>query len=156
MSGGKVLARVARPTTKSYRSAVKEIILRVQADHRLDDAELAERIGCSESTIKNARTEACDLSGKFLAAIEAEFGPGAIDPFYALGGGRSLPLDVRVCVDVNAPLELSAALHLLLATQHPNSEGGVATTPTELRPLLPSLRDARRAIDVCIALAGAE
>ncbi|UAK24206.1 XRE family transcriptional regulator [Sphingomonas nostoxanthinifaciens] len=150
MTGANVLARPARPTTKSYRGATKKIVLRIQADHDLSDAELAERIGCSAGTVKNARTEATNLDGVTLASIEHEFGVGSIDPFYALGGARGVPRAGQSACPKNAPLELAEALHRLIATQHPSSDGGVETTKVELRAILPFLRDARGALDELI------
>lgn len=146
----KVLARRSRPTTKSYRAAVKAIVLGIQADHDLNDPELAERLGCSSGTIKNARTEATNLDGVTLANIEYEFGPSALDPFLALGGSRAMPADVSDDNSLSATIELSEVLHLLIAAQHPSSDGGVEVTPAELAAIMTQLRDARQALDVLI------
>lgn len=145
-----VLARRCRPTTKSYRSAVKRIVLGVQGEHDLNDAELAERLGCSSGTVKNARTEATNLDGVTLANIEYEFGPAALDPFLELGGSRAVPKDVSVDNSLSATMELSQVLHLLIAAQAPLSEGGVQVTNRELAQILPQLRDARQSLDVLI------
>lgn len=145
-----VLARRSRPTTKSYRSAVKQVILGVQGQHGLNDPELAERLGCSASTIKNARTEASNLDGVTLLNVEYEFGPSALDPVVSLGGSRCVPLHVSDNDTVNAPIELSEALHLLISAQSPASEGGVKITANELKRILPHLRDARQALDILI------
>jgi len=145
-----VLARRSRPTTKSYRSAVKAVILGVQGQHGLNDPELAERLGCSSGTIKNARTEASNLDGVTLMNVEYEFGPSALDPVVALGGSRCVPLDVTANDTINAPMEISEALHLLIAAQSPKSEGGVKITAGELQRILPHLRDARQALDMLI------
>lgn len=145
-----VLPRRSRPTTKSYRSAVKAIITGIQGHHGLNDPELAERLGCSAGTIKNARNEAGNLDGVTLMNVEYEFGPSALDPVLALGGSRSVPLNVAADDTVSATIELSEVLHLLIAAQSPASEGGVAVTPTELTRILPQLRDARQALDVLI------
>jgi hypothetical protein len=145
-----VLPRRSRPTTKSYRTAVKAIITGIQGHHGLNDPELAERLGCSAGTIKNARNEAGNLDGVTLMNVEYEFGPSALDPVLALGGSRSVPLNVAADDTVSATIELSEVLHLLIAAQSPASEGGVAVTPTELTRILPQLRDARQALDVLI------
>ncbi|PTQ64494.1 hypothetical protein C8J45_103344 [Sphingomonas sp. PP-CE-3G-477] len=145
-----VLPRRSRPTTKSYRTAVKTIITGIQGHHGLNDPELAERLGCSAGTIKNARNEAGNLDGVTLMNVEYEFGPSALDPVLALGGSRSVPLNVAADDTVSATIELSEVLHLLIAAQSPASEGGVAVTPTELTRILPQLRDARQALDVLI------
>jgi hypothetical protein len=145
-----VLPRRSRPTTKSYRTAVKTIITGIQGHHGLNDPELAERLGCSAGTIKNARNEAGNLDGVTLMNVEYEFGPSALDPVLALGGSRSVPLNVAADDTVSATIELSEVLHLLIAAQSPASEGGVAVTPAELTRILPQLRDARQALDVLI------
>lgn len=145
-----VLPRRNRPTTKSYRAAVKEIILNVQGDQKLSDPELAERLGCSAGTVANARNERGNLDGVTLANIEYEFGPAALDPFLALGGSRAVPANVERCNGQEATMDLSQVLHLLIAAQCPASEGGVEITPTELARILPQLREARQSLDVLI------
>lgn len=145
-----VLARRHRPTTKSYRSAVKKIVMDIQATHALSDPELAERLGCSKGTIANARNEATNLDGVTLANIEYEFGPAALDPFLELGGSRAVPRNIDVDNSISATRELSQVLHLLISAQHPASEGGVEITPSELAAIAPQLRDARQALDVLI------
>jgi transcriptional regulator with XRE-family HTH domain len=146
-----VLRRMARPTKKSYRAAIKQIVLDLQAQHGLNDPELAERLGCSAPTIANARKELTNLDGVTLANIEFEFGPSALDPFLALGGSRSVPLqsnapDTQVC------LALLDALHVIIETQHPDSDGGAETTPAEAAKIIWKLRKARQALDGLIAL----
>lgn len=147
---GNVLARRSRPTTKSYRTAVKQVVLNVQALHGLSDGDLAERLGCSSGTIKNARNEAGNLDGVTLVNVEYEFGPAALDPVLALGGSRAVPLNVASDNAQEATMDLSQVLHLLIAAQCPASEGGVEITPRELDRILPQLRDARQALDVLI------
>jgi len=148
--GVNVLPRRNRPTTKSYRSAVKQIIMGVQSAHGLHDGEMAERLGCSVGTIRNARNEAGNLDGVTLANVEYEFGPSALDPFLALGGSRAVPANVAHDDSLNATLELSEVLHALIAAQHPNSEGGVQVTPQELAKMRNQLCDARQALDMLI------
>jgi hypothetical protein len=148
LQGNNVLSRRCRPTTKSYRAAVKTIVTTIQGTHGLNDAETAERLGCSAGTIANARNERADLAGVTLANIEYEFGPSALDPFLELGGSRAIP---RIAGDDDArraTVELSEVLHLLIAAQDPDSDGGVAVTTAELRSMLPQLRAARQSLDV--------
>ncbi|UAK24369.1 hypothetical protein [Sphingomonas nostoxanthinifaciens] len=121
--------------------------------HLLNDRELADRISCASETVKNVRTERGCLNPVTLANIEYEFGPGSIDPFYALGGTRGIPREICSLTSLNAPLKLSETLHHIIATQHPASDGGVETTDAELRAILPFLRDARRSLDQLIARA---
>lgn len=147
-----VLARLPRPTTKSYQDAVREIILSVQGD--MTDEELAERLGCSKGTVRNARDRNGCLNGVTLANIEYEFGPAAIDPFMALGGSRAMPKDAKPsAADVTVPL--SCALHNIILTQAKDSPGGAETLAEEVTPILDELREARTALDALIALAEA-
>lgn len=148
-----VLARKPRPTTKSYRAAVKQIVLNLQADQGLNDPELAERLGCSAGTVKNARTEATNLDGVTLANIEYEFGPSALDPFLDLGGSRAVPAGAMCDTDANVCLALLDALHVIIETQHADTDGGTETTPKEAAKIVGKLRSARRSLDALIALA---
>jgi transcriptional regulator with XRE-family HTH domain len=146
-----VLGRLGRPTKKSYRAAIKQIVLDLQAQHNLNDPELAERLGCSAPTIANARKELTNLDGVTLANIEYEFGPSALDPFLKLGGSRSVPLTTDA-PDAHVCLALLDALHVIIETQQPDSEGGVDTTPNEAAKIIWKLRKARQALDGLIAL----
>jgi hypothetical protein len=147
----KVLARIPRPTTKSYQEAVREIILAVQGD--LTDAELADRLGCSVGTVRNARDKNGCLNGVTLANIEREFGPSALDPFLALGGSRAVPIGSICNTDGDFALVLLAALQVVIEAQQPDSDGGIEVTTHEMRPHVAVLRDARTAIDALIAIA---
>ena len=69
-----------KPKSKSYRAACKQIVLNVQARHRLSDQELADLIGCHKDTIQNVKEEACDLSAVTLLIIAYAFGEDAIQP----------------------------------------------------------------------------
>ena len=149
---GNVLSRRNRPTTKSYRTAVKRIVLNLQAQHDLTDGELAERLGCSAGTVKNARNEANNLDGVTLANIEYEFGPGAIDPFMSLAGSRAVPEGAHCDSDFNAALPLSQALTAIIATQHENSPGGPRTLAEEVAPIIQQLREARATLDRLILM----
>lgn len=147
-----VLPRKARPTTKSYRDAIREIVLNLQGAHDLSDAELAERIGCSAGTVKNARNRAGNLDGATLANIEYEFGPGAVDPFLALAGARAVPMGAHCDTDINHALEISEALTAIIATKRPDSPGGEKTTGCEAAMILAPLREARAALEHLILL----
>lgn len=148
-----VLARKPRPTKKSYRAAVKKIVLDLQSEHGLNDPELAERLGCSAPTIANARKEMTNLDGVTLANIEYEFGPSALDPFLELGGSRSVPTAATCDTDHNAALALLDALHVIIESQGHSSDGGAQTTPTEAAKIVGKLRAARRSLDALISLA---
>jgi len=135
-----VLPRRSRPTKKSYRSAVKQIVLAIQAEHGLNDPELAERLGCSAPTIANARRENTNLDGVTLANIEYEFGPSALDPFLALGGSRGVPLPV---IDNSAGSPEIALLDALRVV--------FATTGADSGERMHTLRAARSELDKLIA-----
>ena len=149
----KVFARRCRPTKKSYRAAVKQIVARLQAEHDLNDPELAERLGCSAPTIANARLERTNLDGVTMANIEYEFGPAALDPFLELGGSRAVPLSETDEGDARATLALASALTALIEAQSPESPGGLAVKREELVPNLTLLRRARGTLDALIELA---
>jgi hypothetical protein len=146
-----VLQRNSRPTKKSYRAAIKRIILDLQAQHGLNDEELSERVGCSAGTVANARKEQNNLDGVTLASIEYEFGPGAIDPFLALGMSRGVPGHAHCDTDPNPALKLSEALTALIATQQPGSHLGADTSDEEAFNMLRQLRDGRAVLDALIA-----
>ena len=73
-----------RPTQRAYKAAVKQIVLNVQAARGWDDQELADFVGCSRDTIKNARKEAHTLDVLTLLNLAYAFGESAIEPVRAL------------------------------------------------------------------------
>lgn len=152
MMPANVLGRAPRPTEKSYLDAVRDIILAVQAKHDLTDQELADRLGCSDGTIANARNRTSKLSGKTLAALEHEFGPGAIDPFLALGRSRAAPLCRPGDGAAEPNLPLVQALHAVIAAQAPDSENGKEISGAEAARDLSTYKAARCALDELIAL----
>lgn len=140
------------PDTNSYRAAVRAIMEAVQRQYELNDTELADRIGCSAGTVRNAKHEHSNLDGVTLAGIENRFGPGAVDPFLALGGSRATPLPTAL-PEIDPVLDIVEALHRLIQAQHASSEHGFLITSRELLSILQELRDARRAFDVLLLLA---
>lgn len=82
MTGNNVLSRGSTPTTARYRSAVSTIMRNIQGE--MTDHDLAERLGCHENTIRNARNKKGDLSPITLARIGHEFGVESVNPFVAL------------------------------------------------------------------------
>lgn len=140
------------PSTQAYRAAVKAIVSAVQRHHDLNDVELADRLGCSASTVRNAKSEHTNLDAVTLANMEHRFGPGTLDPFLALGGSRAAPLPSAL-PEIDPVLDIVTALHRLIAAQHASSEHGYFITSQELLAILHELRDARIAFDTLIALA---
>ena len=137
----------------AYRAAVEEILRQIRRATGLSDARLAARIGCSASTVRNARSGHTSLDPALLLRIEQEFGPGAIDPVLALGNARAVPLPQANHLG-NPLLALVTALHRIVEAQARESEGGRQITQGELRQILPSLREGRSALDRLIARAG--
>lgn len=69
-----------KPSRRSYRAAIKQIILDLKARRGLSDLELADLIGCHKDTIENAQDEACSLDVVTLLNIAYAFGEETIDP----------------------------------------------------------------------------
>ncbi len=143
---------VSRMSSAAYRDAIAQIIRRVQKDHELNDGQLATRLACSASTIRNARTGATNLDAAILINIERQFGPGAIDPYLALANARAIPIEPPA-LDAPPTLAIVEALHRLIETQAPDSDSGGSTTPRELLAILKELRGARSAFDALILIA---
>ena len=144
-------------TTERYRTAVERIIAGLRKSQGLSDRQLAARLDCSPSTIRNARTGATSLDPAVLMRIEQAFGPGAIDPLLAMARVRCLPLGkARGANGENPTLAIVEALHGIVEMQSAHSEGGRRITGRELRQILPELRAGRAALDALIARAGPE
>lgn len=69
-----------RPSSRSYRIAVAEIVRNVKAQHKLSNERMAEIIGCSEQTVANAENECGDLTAVILLSVAYAFGEEAIEP----------------------------------------------------------------------------
>ena len=69
-----------KPSRRSYRAAVKQIILDVQARKGLSNLELADLVGCHKETVENAVNEDTSLDVLTLLNIAYAFGEEAIDP----------------------------------------------------------------------------
>ncbi|MES2700221.1 MAG: helix-turn-helix transcriptional regulator [Pseudomonadota bacterium] len=139
--------------TDGYRQAVEEIIRQIRRASGLSDSALADRIGCSASTVRNARNGQTSLDPALLLRIEQEFGPGALDPFLALANSRAVPLPQANALG-NPALAIVAALHRIIDVQAASSEGGQRITRRELQAILADLRRGRAALDQLIAKAG--
>jgi transcriptional regulator with XRE-family HTH domain len=140
-------------STDAYRDAICEVIANIRRSASWSDRALAARIGCSASTIRNARNRTTSLDPALLVRIEQEFGPGAIDPFLALANARAIPLPQAL--QVGEPvLAIVTALHRIIEVEANESDGGRKITPAELRNILDELRQGRAALDGLIARAG--
>jgi DNA-binding XRE family transcriptional regulator len=69
-----------KPTRRTYRAAIKEIVLSVKAQHNLSSEELGEKIGVSKDTIENAENEICSMEAVSLLALAFFYGEDAIAP----------------------------------------------------------------------------
>lgn len=73
-----------KPSKRSYRAAVKQVILNIQARAGLSDDQLAEIIGSCKETVANWRDEATTMDSLPLLTIAYCFGEEAIDPIRQL------------------------------------------------------------------------
>lgn len=69
-----------RPTKRSYRAAVAQIVREVKARNKLNNEQLAEYLGCHEQTVRNAENEDGDLSAVTLLSVGYAFGEDALEP----------------------------------------------------------------------------
>lgn len=145
-----VMLPMAMPTQKSLRAAVARIIRAIQHEHHLTDEALADEIGVSIGTVRNARNELADLNAATIARVGARFGAGTLDPYAALYGARNVPIEA---CDADALPSLSGAVHRLAVAQSPGSKGGHALVHDELLDMLPDLRAAQAALSALICRA---
>lgn len=73
-----------RPSSRSYRAAVAQVVREVKARHGLNDERLAELVGCDKDTIRNAENEETNLNAVTLFGLAYAFGEEAIEPVRAL------------------------------------------------------------------------
>ena len=146
------VSRSGAPTSEEYRKAVSTILRQLQKSLGFNDRQLAERLGCSAGTIRNAKSEATSLDPLLLLAIERNFGPGAIDRCLHLAQVRAVALPERM-TGIDPILALVEALHRLVEAQAVDSEGGKRITRHELSKILPELRQGRAALDALISRA---
>lgn len=74
------------PRQKSYRLAISDCLRRVKREHGLTLVELAEKLGCSDHTLRNALDEDgtdC-LNPVTMLRLGFEFGEDVIEPVFAL------------------------------------------------------------------------
>jgi transcriptional regulator with XRE-family HTH domain len=145
-----VLLPMPMPTQKSLRAAVAQIIRRVQLEKHLTDEELADELGISIGTVRNARNEQADLNATTIARIGAKFGGEVLDPYAALYGARNVPIEVS---DLDALPSLTGSVHRLAVAQSVGSEGGAQITHTELLAMMPEIRAAQAALNALVARA---
>lgn len=150
MDSRNVLLPMPLPTSKVLREAVAKIIRRVQLERALTDEDLAEHLGISAGTVRNARNEKGDLNAVTITRIGHKFGAETLDPHAALYGARNVPLAAE---DADALPSLTGAVHRLAVAQSPASKGGSKVLHDELLDMLPQLREAQKAINALICRA---
>lgn len=96
-----------KPTRRSYRAAVKQIVLTVKARHRLSSEDLAEKIGVSKDTIENAENELSSLEAVSLLNIAYFYGEESVEPVRQLYLCR--PVDEVTIADRLDRIEREAA-----------------------------------------------
>jgi hypothetical protein len=101
MNGVKVLRVNAVEEETAFLGAVHEVIRCILADkdgRTLID--IAETIGVEVKTISNAFNRKHRLSSVFLTRLGQAFGPHCLDPYLALFGARSVPLERGNVADI--------------------------------------------------------
>jgi hypothetical protein len=101
MNGVKVLRVNAVEEETTFLGAVHEVIRCILADkdgRTLID--IAETIGVEVKTISNAFNRKHRLSSVFLTRLGQAFGPHCLDPYLALFGARSVPLERGNVADI--------------------------------------------------------
>ena len=87
------------PRQKSYRLAVVDVLRAVKREHDLTLVDLADRLGCSDQTIRNAMDEDgtdC-LNAVTMLRIGYEFGDAALEPVFALA--RRVTVEAPTVID---------------------------------------------------------
>lgn len=154
MNARNVLHVNAAQEQAAYREAVAEILRRVQSEHGRTLLEIAEAIDVSLGTISNAANKKTDLCATYLNRLGKAFGPGTLDPYAALSGGRCVPLEVSIQRDV-LPF-VAKVNHKIAVARSPDSPGGVREVHTEKADYLPDLRALRKELDALIHQVEAE
>lgn len=131
-----------------YRSAVAEILRRIQSDHEVTLLDISERIDASLGTVSNAANKKADLNAIYLRRLGRVFGPSTLDPYLRMMGARGIPLDPPNTKDV-LPFMQRAALHIAEA-RDPDSPAGPTETLREQLTYLPDLYALQRELGALI------
>jgi hypothetical protein len=101
MNGVKVLRVNAVEEETTFLGAVHDVIRCILAEkdgRTLID--IAEAVGAETKTISNAFNRKHRLSSVFLTRLGQAFGPHCLDPYLALFGARSVPLERGNVADI--------------------------------------------------------
>jgi hypothetical protein len=81
-----------RVRSEDYRNAVSYIVKEVELENDWDDEQLAEALGCSKGTVKNARQKKGNLDPVTMLNLGALFGgQQRLRPVLALANGNPAP-----------------------------------------------------------------
>jgi transcriptional regulator with XRE-family HTH domain len=119
------------------REAVVRILLDIQRDEGVTLLDIAETIGVSLGTISNAANKKTDLCRTYLKRLGKAFGGHYLDPFHALYGIRSVPIDAGNVRDI-LPF-LARATSKIAEARDPQGDGGGRETHREKLGYLPEL-----------------
>ena len=132
---------VLRENTVEEQTAEREAIVRILLDIQRDEGvtllDIAETIGVSLGTISNAANKKTDLCRTYLKRLGKAFGGHYLDPFHALYGIRSVPIEAGNVRDI-LPL-LAHAAATIAEARDPQSDGGGRVTHREKLAMLPEL-----------------
>ena len=119
------------------RGAVVQILLDIQRHEGVTLLDIAERIDVSLGTISNTANKKTDLCRTYLKRLGKMFGGHYLDPFHALYGIRSIPLEPGNVCDI-LPL-LTRAASTIAEARDPQGHGGGRVTHREKLGMLPEL-----------------
>lgn len=91
-------------TQSSYRAAVAGIINGIKGELGKSDQDIADRIGCSATTVNNAGNQRGNLDAVTLLRIGEEFGLSRLGPVMGLIGGKAAPEQAICTSDDQLPV----------------------------------------------------
>ncbi len=123
-----VLLKKSRLTQSLTRQLIANAVRTVQAEHGLTDTDLADILGCSAGTIKNARNGDGQMQPHTLFSL-MDVKPTALDGLLHHFDRRSVPIAAKC--DTDALPSTAAAVHKLAVVTAEGSPGGKAITDGE-------------------------
>ncbi|MBR2268294.1 hypothetical protein [Sphingobium sp.] len=110
-----VLGKLPRLTENSLRTAIATTFTGIRAAEALQPKEMAEVMGVSVQTVRNAEDGAHGLNSFNMLSLGKAFGPEALNTILALIGAKAVPADALCCDNVgNIPLKIAESLPLLI------------------------------------------
>ena len=138
MSGSNVLRVNSVEEQNLYRKAIAQIILDIQRETHATHMDISEAIDVSLGTIANAANKRNDLGATYLKRLGERYGAHFLDPYFALFGARSVPLDRGNVKDI-LPLLNRASLRVAEARDK-DGPGGERELHTEKLGYLADLK----------------